>query len=188
MTRINCGIYVHCNKITCYPVQQFESHLSFKSDYSVYMIINVFCFFTVVPGAATIIIMVCVGFLVVMVILGVFRIRSIHRRGEGARSGAKEGSSQWDDSALTIIVNPMEVKTRSIMINNMNLITQGLFLFIHSFTHWSLQSYESRLGISADTEGEGEEDEEVAESPDDASDDQRIIIKKEGRDGNARRY
>uniref|UniRef100_A0A8C4ED72 Calsyntenin-3 n=1 Tax=Dicentrarchus labrax TaxID=13489 RepID=A0A8C4ED72_DICLA len=112
---------------------------------------------SVVPGAATVIIMVCVGFLVVMVILGVFRIRSIHRRGEGARGGAKEGSSQWDDSALTIIVNPME-------------------------------SYESRMGISADTEGEVEEDEEVAESPDDASDDQRIIIKKEGRDGNARRY
>lgn len=48
------------------------------------------------------------------------------------------------------------------------------------------------MGISADTEGEGEEEEEeeeeVAESPEDASDDQRIIIKKEGRDGNARRY
>lgn len=51
-----------------------------------------------------------------------------------------------------------------------------------------MQSYESRMGIAADTEGEGEEDEEVAESPDDASDDQRIIIKKEGRDSNARRY
>uniref|UniRef100_G3P662 Calsyntenin-3 n=1 Tax=Gasterosteus aculeatus aculeatus TaxID=481459 RepID=G3P662_GASAC len=111
---------------------------------------------SVVPGAATVIIMVCVGFLVVMVILGVFRIRSIHRRIEGAGGEAKEGTSQWDDSALTII------------------------------------SYESRMGISADTEGEGEEEEEeeeeVAESPEDASDDQRIIIKKEGRDGNARRY
>lgn len=50
------------------------------------------------------------------------------------------------------------------------------------------QSYEAHMGIAADTEGEGEEDEEVAESPDDASDDQRIIIKKEGRDSNARRY
>lgn len=44
------------------------------------------------------------------------------------------------------------------------------------------------MGISADTEGEGEEDEEAAESPEDASDDQRIIIKKEGRDAAARRY
>ncbi|KAJ3597632.1 hypothetical protein NHX12_001149 [Muraenolepis orangiensis] len=117
---------------------------------------------SVVPGAATVIIMVCVGFLVVMVILGVFRIRSIHRRGEGARGGAKEGSSQWDDSALTIIVNPME-------------------------------SYEARMGIAADTEGEGEEEEEEEEeatdSPDDATgDDQRIIVKKDGRDANPRRY
>ncbi|KAG7277906.1 hypothetical protein CRUP_004685 [Coryphaenoides rupestris] len=114
---------------------------------------------SVVPGAATVIIMVCVGFLVVMVILGVFRIRSIHRRGEGARGGAKEGSNQWDDSALTIIVNPME-------------------------------SYESGMGIAADTEGEGEEEEEdTTDSPDAAAgDDQRIIAKKDGRDANPRRY
>uniref|UniRef100_A0A8C9VFT9 Calsyntenin-3 n=1 Tax=Scleropages formosus TaxID=113540 RepID=A0A8C9VFT9_SCLFO len=112
---------------------------------------------SVVPGAATVIIMVCVGFLVVMVILGVFRIRSIHRRGDGTRNGAKEGSGQWDDSALTIIVNPME-------------------------------SYESRMGATVDTEGEGEEDEEGVDSPGDASDDQRIIIKKEGRDSAPRRY
>lgn len=60
---------------------------------------------------------------------------------------------------------------------------------VFSSSRWSFpQSYESRMGICADNEGEGEEDEEVAESPDDASDDQRIIIKKEGRDGNARRY
>lgn len=43
------------------------------------------------------------------------------------------------------------------------------------------------MGISADVEGE-EGEEEVAESPEDASDDQRIIVKKEGRDGAARRY
>uniref|UniRef100_A0A673HGS8 Calsyntenin-3 n=1 Tax=Sinocyclocheilus rhinocerous TaxID=307959 RepID=A0A673HGS8_9TELE len=108
----------------------------------------------IVPGAATVIIMVCVGFLVVMVILGVFRIRSIHRRGEGARGGGKEGSNQWDDSALTIIVNPME----------------------------------NRMGIVTDMEGECDDEEEVVDSPDDTSDDQRIIIKKEGRDSAPRRY
>lgn len=58
----------------------------------------------------------------------------------------------------------------------------SLFVFVSPF-----QSYESQMGISADTEGEGDEDEEVADSPDDGSDDQRIIIKKDGRDG-TRRY
>lgn len=44
------------------------------------------------------------------------------------------------------------------------------------------------MGIAADTEGEGEDEEEVVESPDDSADDQRIIIKKEGRDSAPRRY
>ncbi|XP_063150726.1 calsyntenin-3 isoform X2 [Candoia aspera] len=74
---------------------------------------------SMVPGAATIIIVVCVGFLALMVILGVLRIHSLHRRGserEGTgesagsqgNAGAKENEMFWDDSALTIIVNPME--------------------------------------------------------------------------------
>lgn len=50
------------------------------------------------------------------------------------------------------------------------------------------QSYENRMGIAADTEGEGDDEEEVVESPDDSADDQRIIIKKEGRDSVPRRY
>lgn len=100
VTHQNHLLNTHCNAQQC-PHCTFTETSKFFSP-------------AVVPGAATVIIMVCVGFLVVMVILGVFRIRSIHHRGERARGAGKESSNQWDDSALTIIVNPMEVSgTRS---------------------------------------------------------------------------
>ncbi|XP_059490365.1 calsyntenin-1 isoform X2 [Neocloeon triangulifer] len=57
--------------------------------------------------AVTIIIVVCVGFLVFMIVLGVIRIRAAHHRSQQEELADTEMA--WDDSALTITVNPMEL-------------------------------------------------------------------------------
>ncbi|XP_013789566.2 calsyntenin-1-like, partial [Limulus polyphemus] len=54
----------------------------------------------------TVIIIICVGFLVFMIVLGVIRIRAAHRRSQG--NCPDDHEMAWDGSSLTITVNPME--------------------------------------------------------------------------------
>jgi hypothetical protein len=56
-----------------------------------------------------VIIVVCVGFLGFLIVLGVVRIRAAHQRGSGQQGDVEEKPEmEWDNSALTITVNPMD--------------------------------------------------------------------------------
>lgn len=51
----------------------------------------------------------CIAALVVVVVLGIYHIHVTHQQEVKLEDTAKEEDESWDDSALTITVNPMEV-------------------------------------------------------------------------------
>ncbi|XP_075906018.1 calsyntenin-2-like isoform X2 [Nelusetta ayraudi] len=61
-----------------------------------------------VPSAATVVIVTCIAALVVVVVLGIYRIHLTHQQEVKLAETAKEADVTWGDSALTITVNPME--------------------------------------------------------------------------------
>ncbi|KAG8445340.1 hypothetical protein GDO86_010211 [Hymenochirus boettgeri] len=60
------------------------------------------------PGATAIVLVACVSILVIIVVLGILRLRAVHQQDFQDKESVKENEINWDDSALTITVNPME--------------------------------------------------------------------------------
>ena len=69
-------------------------------------------FFIILDIGVTLIVVVCVGFLLFMIVLGVVRIRAAHQRSQVVTVDSEKPEMEWDNSALTITVNPMEQDVR----------------------------------------------------------------------------
>jgi hypothetical protein len=78
-----------------------------------------------------------------MILLGVVRIRSAHQR--ATQEEIQDTEMAWDDSALTITVNPMEVRNLSLparRVNSHGVVVTALAL------HVTVPSIEKNLMFS----------------------------------------
>lgn len=129
----------------------------------------------VVGHAVTVIIVVCVGFLVFMIVLGVIRIRAAHHRSNDSREDDQEMA--WDDSSLTITVNPLDVSylfrftLLSVVFQFVTFSTQLSLLFLLSlfFLLLLFSSNKQQIEQTEEPQQALQEEEEESESSDDGS-------------------
>lgn len=72
------------------------------------------------------IIVVCVGFLLFMIILGVIRIRAAHRRTQVVQV---EPEMEWDND-MNITVNPMEQETHPL---HVSIIHVKFYIYLYMY-------------------------------------------------------
>ncbi|CDQ98936.1 unnamed protein product [Oncorhynchus mykiss] len=97
------------------PVEHVN-HMAVQSQYmrSVHhplMVHSVNSHISGTPPAATVVVVICIAALVCIVVLGIYRLHSTHQdSSKSEEDEAKDPEMDWDDSTLTITVNPMEVR------------------------------------------------------------------------------
>jgi len=84
--------------------------------------------------AVTIIIVVCVGFLVLMITLGIVRIKAAHQK--ASQDEVQDTEMAWDDSALNITINPMEVNFNCYCLS----ILCYILYFCIIFSNWNVMA------------------------------------------------
>lgn len=94
--------------------------------------------------------MVCIAALVVIVVIGVYRIHATHQ--EESREDedvARDPAEDWDKSSLTITVNPMEVCIRFLWCLSPQCILREIYTYLKTGRiDWTIEDDASQFNLT----------------------------------------